>query len=96
VSHQFIYYWSALADVVVCLGELLAKEFTLKTLTQGAATTVWAAVGKDLEGKGGLYVEDARISVANVPPSLTGYAPYAYDVENAKKLWDYSEKVVSV
>jgi hypothetical protein len=76
-------------------GELLVKEFKLKRPSQGAATTVWAAIGKDLEGKGGLYLEDAQIATASVPPAITGYDTHAYDVEGAKKLWEYSEKIVN-
>ena len=32
----------------------------LKTTAQGAATTVWASVGKAWEGVGGKYLEDCR------------------------------------
>ena len=31
-----------------------------KTPEQGAATSIWAAVGEELEGVGGLYLEDCR------------------------------------
>jgi hypothetical protein len=33
-------------------------KYTLKTLEQGASTTVWAAVAPELEGVGGKYLED--------------------------------------
>jgi hypothetical protein len=33
-----------------------------KTIEQGASTTVWAAVAPELEGKGGLYLENCEIS----------------------------------
>jgi NAD(P)-dependent dehydrogenase (short-subunit alcohol dehydrogenase family) len=32
----------------------------LKNTAQGAATTIWAAVGKDSEGKGAKYLEDCE------------------------------------
>lgn len=55
-------------------GELLAKDIRTKNISQGAATSVWAAVGKDLEGKGGKYLEDAKVSELATPTSrmLTG------------------------
>jgi NAD(P)-dependent dehydrogenase (short-subunit alcohol dehydrogenase family) len=62
---------------------------------QGAATQVWAATAPELEGRGGLYLEDCHVAgpqaEANGP---TGYAPWAYDREGAAKLWTISEKLV--
>jgi len=54
-----------------------------KTIPQGAATIVVAAVSPVLEGKGGVYVDHCQITPA---------APYAADVETAKKLWELSAK----
>ncbi|KAK0872500.1 hypothetical protein LTR87_012373 [Friedmanniomyces endolithicus] len=39
-----------------------AFQKVFKSLSQGAATQVLAAVGKDYEGKGGLYMEDCGVS----------------------------------
>lgn len=50
----------------------------------GAATQVWAAVAPELEGQGGLYLEDCRISDA---------APYARDARRAARLWELSERL---
>lgn len=75
-------------------GEFLMPGLKFKSVTQGAATTVWAAVDKDLEGKGGKYLEDAHITEPT-NGAFSGHGPHAYDSEAAKKLWDYSEKVVS-
>lgn len=36
-------------------GDLLVSNMKWKTTSQGAATSVWAAVSKELEGKGGVY-----------------------------------------
>lgn len=61
-----------------------------KSPEQGAATTVWAAVTKDLEGQGGKYLDNCQIAgphdttKGNYAP---GYAPWAYDVGGASKLW---------
>ncbi len=69
---------------MVTPGMLLA----MKSPEQGAATTIWAAVGKQWEGKGGKFLEDCSVSepfVADDPrhegwgPMTPGYAPYVYD-----------------
>ncbi|KAM4060817.1 short chain dehydrogenase [Hirsutella rhossiliensis] len=76
---------------------LLAKMF--KNSEQGAATSVWAATAAALEGQGGKYLEDCRItgpwdpSVGEFGP---GYATYAYDVEKATKLWNKSRELVGL
>jgi len=76
-------------------GELLWKQLKRKSTAQGAATTIWAAIGKDLEGQGGEYLEDAHKSQPFKPGAgIKGYAPHAYNDESAKKLWEYSEEVV--
>ncbi len=66
-----------------------------KTPEQGAATSVWAAVGKELEGVGGLYLEDCQESHPFDPAKpMTGYKSYALDPEHAERLWTASEKLV--
>ncbi|OBH83428.1 SDR family NAD(P)-dependent oxidoreductase [Mycobacterium scrofulaceum] len=55
------------------------------TPDQGAATQVWAAVGPELDGRGGLYLEDCRIS--------DGLAPHARDDERAADWWTLSERL---
>lgn len=73
-----------------------APGLKFKTSPQGAATTVWAAIGKDLEGKGGLFLENAKVaSVSTEGFKQGGYAPHAFDEQTAKKLWDVSEKLVN-
>ncbi|KAL5603997.1 hypothetical protein FOVSG1_006747 [Fusarium oxysporum f. sp. vasinfectum] len=57
-----------------------------KSIEQGAATTVLAAVSPELEGRGGLYLEDTQ--VAKGPPKGTsGVADWAYDKEGPSRLW---------
>lgn len=77
--------------------EVFQKVF--KSLEQGAATQVLAAVGKDFEGKGGLYLDDAGVAKKiedDAPAGLAGYKSWAYDVEGAKRLWVDSAKMVGV
>jgi NAD(P)-dependent dehydrogenase (short-subunit alcohol dehydrogenase family) len=72
------------------------EGLTLKSVEQGAATSVWAATSPDLEGKGGLYLEDAHIG-EEVSPDVRsgGYLPYALDKESADKLWALSEQLIA-
>jgi NAD(P)-dependent dehydrogenase (short-subunit alcohol dehydrogenase family) len=65
---------------------------------QGASTTVWAAVSRDLEGHGGKYLEMNQISlpaVKNHSPIDPGYAAWAYDEESARRLYDVSLSLVA-
>ncbi|KAJ3192877.1 hypothetical protein HDU83_005945 [Entophlyctis luteolus] len=77
--------------------EYLSKVF--KSPEQGAATTTWAATAKELEGKGGKYLEDCQIIGAWNEENGQwgpGYASWAYDEEKAKKLWALSLKLVGL
>ena len=67
-----------------------------KTPEQGAATSVWAAVGRELEGVGGLYLEDVNEALPFAPAHpFGGYMPYARDEQRADALWTLSEKLVA-
>ncbi|PRP87310.1 hypothetical protein PROFUN_01572 [Planoprotostelium fungivorum] len=72
---------------------------TIKTTAQGAATTVWAAIGKEWSQRGGRYLEDMA-EASPVDPNGSfggpGYAPHAYDETAAKRLYDESIKMVGV
>ncbi len=66
-----------------------------KSIPQGAATSVWAATSPDLEGRGGIYLEDCSIAeLAETPISHDGYVPHAVDPDDAEGLWTLSEKIV--
>ncbi|KAF9876843.1 hypothetical protein CkaCkLH20_05689 [Colletotrichum karsti] len=80
-------------------GEKLFKSFyrIVKSPEQGAATTVWAAVGKDLEGRGGLYLADVQVGVLSKDPEkdrAVGYASHAFDEGLENQLWELSRKFV--
>ncbi len=69
--------------------------FPLKTVAQGAATTVWCATSPMLEGMGGVYCEDCDIA-EEIPGDMTtpaGVAPWACDPEAAERLWTLSERL---
>jgi NAD(P)-dependent dehydrogenase (short-subunit alcohol dehydrogenase family) len=76
---------------------------TIKDVRQGAATTVWAAVGKVWEGSGGKYLEDcqvARPARAKYGPDeeggYAGYAEWAYDRASEERLWEVSLSLVGM
>ncbi|KAI0468614.1 hypothetical protein F4859DRAFT_194757 [Xylaria cf. heliscus] len=71
----------------------------MQNAEQGAATSVWAAVSRDLEGKGGKYLEECRVSQGLREGSDAvgpGHAPWVYHEEDAKKLYDMSLKLVGL
>ena len=64
----------------------------VKTVEQGAATTVWAAFVAPAEDVGGRFCEDCH--VAEVAETGGGVRPYAIDPERARALWTKSEEMV--
>jgi len=81
-------------------------EKGLKSLSQGASTTVWCATSPKLNDIGGVYCENAEIGELdtlkpedleenlNSSTMMKGVAPYALDEIAAKKLWVLSEELV--
>ena len=67
-----------------------------KTPAQGASTSVWAAVGEELEGVGGLYLENLAEAEPYQPGARFGVAPHALDPEAAERLWALSEETTGV
>ena len=67
----------------------------VKTIEQGAATSVLMAASPEVEGVTGRYYEDcARASVIDQRAGHAGgVAPYAVDHANADRLWQISEKL---
>ena len=68
-------------------------EESLKSPEQGAATTVWGAVAKCLEGDGGKYLDDVQIAgpwTPDQPFTIPGWAPYTRDEARERKLWKLS------
>jgi len=67
-----------------------------KTTEQGASTSVWAAVGPELNGVGGLYLEDCQEAFPFDPANpYAGYKPYALNPEHAEQLWTVSQELVT-
>ncbi|PYH77493.1 putative short-chain dehydrogenase/reductase [Aspergillus uvarum CBS 121591] len=68
-----------------------------KSPEQGAATSVWGAIAKSLEGTGGKYLEDVQIAKAYDASEgqwAPGYFPHAYSPEKEKKLYEMSLRLV--
>lgn len=75
----------------------------LKTIPQGAATTVWCAVSPLLQEIGGVYCENCDIAEIDrgqiehrfdEPATIRGVQPYSIDKENAERLWKLSEEML--
>jgi NAD(P)-dependent dehydrogenase (short-subunit alcohol dehydrogenase family) len=73
--------------------EALRRQRTVKTVEQGAATSVLLAASPLLEGIGGRYFEDCNEAVVVTrrgAPGSGGVAHYALNPDNARRLWDMS------
>jgi NAD(P)-dependent dehydrogenase (short-subunit alcohol dehydrogenase family) len=69
-----------------------------KTVAQGAATSVWAAVAPELAERGGLYLEDCAVAepwTTDQEPPNGYYLPRILDPHRARRLWDLSEHLVA-
>ena len=76
------------------LPEVLAS---LKTIPQGAATTLWCATSPRLDKIGGVYCEDGDIA-ALAPENgvANGVKAYSLDQADAKRLWILSEEMTQL
>ncbi|WP_395023300.1 SDR family NAD(P)-dependent oxidoreductase [Dongia sp.] len=81
--------------------DLAAKgkpPFWLKTVPQGAATSVWAGVVAPAEAVGGRYCENCQVTTRVTDGDIDmvdgGVRPYAVDPARAEVLWAKSEALV--
>jgi NAD(P)-dependent dehydrogenase (short-subunit alcohol dehydrogenase family) len=88
----------AAIPMVDSLGQAFdAPEDFIKSIEQGAATSVWCATSPTLDGLGGLYCEDCNIAPVVEPDSQgLGVRPYAIDPVLADQLWSLSERMTGV
>ena len=94
---------SRLETMIAQINKQLAAEgkgpFQLKTVPQGAATSVWAGVVASADEIGGRYCENCHVGKV-VPDDVTitvaseGVRAYALDPTNAEALWKKSEEMV--
>jgi NAD(P)-dependent dehydrogenase (short-subunit alcohol dehydrogenase family) len=92
-----------LEAMVARINEQLAAQgqgpFEPKTIPQGAATSVWAAVVAPASEAGGKYCENCHVGSvvaddALISPVTEGVRRYALDPEHAEALWRKSEEMV--
>ena len=70
---------------------------SLKTIPQGASTTVWCATSPLLNRIGGVYCEDTDIAeVASDTEMSNGAKRYSLDEADAKRLWSLSEELTGI
>jgi NAD(P)-dependent dehydrogenase (short-subunit alcohol dehydrogenase family) len=83
------------ADDIAQLRARASEGFRWKSVEAGAATSVWAATAPELEGQGGLYLEDCHVAKPkSSADDADGYAPWAVDPDAAARLWSASETFV--
>ncbi|TDO46041.1 NAD(P)-dependent dehydrogenase (short-subunit alcohol dehydrogenase family) [Kribbella sp. VKM Ac-2571] len=66
-----------------------------KSPEQGAATQVWAATSPQLEGLGGVFLEDCEVAEVSTDDA-PGVRPYAIDPASAERLWTVSAQLTGV
>ena len=85
-------------ELIEALGpgkEAAIASFDWKTVPQGAATSVWAAVAAPAGEVGARYCEDCHVAeVIDDPSARTGVRSYALDPDRAKALWAKAEEMV--
>ena len=72
---------------------------SMKSVEQGAATTVWAAVSKDLEGRGGRYLENCSESAPvknGYHVDEPGYVATAFNEDAEKRCWKMTCDLVEI
>jgi NAD(P)-dependent dehydrogenase (short-subunit alcohol dehydrogenase family) len=95
---------SQIEKIIEQRNQQLAAEgkppFRWKTISQGAATSVWAGFVASAGEVGGRYCEDCHVAHLVVPDNIPintmneGVLGYALDPNNAEALWKKSEEMV--
>jgi NAD(P)-dependent dehydrogenase (short-subunit alcohol dehydrogenase family) len=70
---------------------------SLKTIPQGASTTIWSATSPLLNNIGGVYCEDTDIAGLSLVQGVSaGVKPYSVAEANAKRLWELGERLTGI
>jgi hypothetical protein len=79
-------------------GNLLPEvAASLKTIPEGAATTVWCATSSLLQNIGGIYCEDCEVGkIASDATVSGGVKSYSLDEASAHRLWKWSEEITGI
>jgi NAD(P)-dependent dehydrogenase (short-subunit alcohol dehydrogenase family) len=65
----------------------------LKNIAQGAATIVWCATSRMLDGMGGVYCENCDVATVETEQRV-GVRPWAIDPQQAERLWSLSSELI--
>jgi NAD(P)-dependent dehydrogenase (short-subunit alcohol dehydrogenase family) len=79
----------------------------LKTISQGASTTIWCATSPKLNDVGGVYCENTEVAELDLGDDdpvkrmhgvakIDGVMAYALEEENSKRLWTLSEELIGL
>lgn len=83
------------ASINAANAEAGLPPFEYKTIPQGAATSVWAAVVADAEQVGGRYCEDCHVAEIDDSEGIHGgIRSYACSPERANALWNIGEELL--
>ncbi|KAL2813127.1 short-chain dehydrogenase [Aspergillus granulosus] len=87
------------ADMAAVEGDARVQKY-LTSIQQASATSVFGAVSRELEGRGGLYLEGASVAVGECPEDGDaveyGFGKWAFDHEGEERLWELSKKWAKV
>lgn len=91
------YHGEALKRQIGFIREDGSVSEMVKTTEQAAATSVWAATAPELEGRGGLVLEDCGEALPVGPDThpWMGYDASVADPETARLLWEHSCELVA-
>ncbi len=90
------YHGEALKRQIGFIREDGSIDQMVKTAEQAAATSVWAATAPELEGRGGLVLEDCGQALPVGPDThpWMGFDASVADPETARQLWQHSLELV--
>jgi hypothetical protein len=87
-----------LAEVNAQFAATGKPPFRMKSIPQGAATSIWAGVVGSADEVGGQYCENCHVTtnllVGDVDQVREGVRAYALDPVRAAALWERSEELV--
>lgn len=83
-----------IAALLKRMEENSGESVAFKNVEAGAATTCFAATAPEIEGKGGVYLEDCHVADVDDNDPTGSVKSYAVDPDNAERLWALSEELV--
>ncbi|KAK7424499.1 hypothetical protein QQX98_000464 [Neonectria punicea] len=85
------------AELATQMVQELAKD--MKDVEQGAATTILATIGKEWEGRGGVYLNDCAEAERGEDDGIVSkgsYVTHTYDAKEEARLWRDSLEMVGL